>query len=226
MAFADNGCEDFKTMSIYNLRCFLIARGITVSDSHKNNLVNLAQAASTMGLPTNAEFHDDELDLSERLTIKGVKVPDPFTIPEKELSNKMHNVPTFGIEDMFNYLIFKSSHFDRQKVATYKAFEEYGLFEDGYVHDLKVKEISGHFGFIGKVKPTMKPRSKEGKNHYKLWVIMDGDREKSEKKKMRWKPTAGSVFSAYCCCPGSQDGACKHIAATLYSLCEGVWNGM
>ena len=45
MAFADNGCEDFKNMSIYNLRSFLIARGITVSDSNKNNLVNLAQAA-------------------------------------------------------------------------------------------------------------------------------------------------------------------------------------
>ena len=73
MAFADNGCEDFKNMSIYNLRSFLIARGITVSDSNKNNLVNLAQAASMMGLPTNVEFHDDELDMSDRLTIKGVK---------------------------------------------------------------------------------------------------------------------------------------------------------
>ena len=130
----------------------------------------------------------------------------------------MHNIPPFGIEDIFNYLIFKSSHYDRQKVASYKAFEEYGLFEDGYVHDLKVKEISGHFVFIGKVKPTMKLRSKEGDIHYKLWFIMDGDREKLEKNKLRWKPTAGSVFSAYCCCPGGQDGACKHIAATLYSL--------
>ena len=166
MAFADNGCEDFKKMSIYNLRSFLIARAITVSDSTKNNLVNLAQAASTMGLPTNAEFHDDELDMSDRLTIKGVKLPDPFTIPEKELSNKMHNVPPFGIDDIFNYLIFKSSNYDRQKVASYKAFKEYGLFEDGYVHDLKVKEISGHFVFIGKVKPTMKPGSKEGQIHY------------------------------------------------------------
>ena len=131
MAFADNGCEDFKKMSIYNLRSFLIARGITVSDSNKNNLVNLAQAASTMGLPTNAEFHDDELDMSDRLTIKGVKLPDPFTIPEKELSNKMHNVPPFGIEDIFNYLIFKSSNYDCQKVASYKAFEEYGLLKMG-----------------------------------------------------------------------------------------------
>ena len=81
-----------------------------------------------------------------------------------------------------------------------------------------MKEISGHFVFIGRVKPTMKPKSKEGQIHYKLWFIMDGDREESEKKNMRWKPTAGSVFSAYCCCPGGQDGACKHIAATLYSL--------
>ena len=64
MAFADNGCEDLKNLSIYNLRSFLI---------DKNNLVNLAQAASTMGLPTNVEFHDDESDMSDRLTMKGVK---------------------------------------------------------------------------------------------------------------------------------------------------------
>ena len=103
-------------------------------------------------------------------------------------------------------------------MTSYKAFEEYGLFEDGYVQDLKVKEVSGHFVFVGKVKPTMKPKTKEGEKHYKMWFVIDDDRDNTDKGDIRWKPTAGSVFSAYCYCPGGQDGACKHIAATLYSL--------
>ena len=112
MSFDDLNSEDFQKMNVYNLRNFLMSRGITVSDSNKKDLVKLAEAAATMGLPSNVEFHDDVLDLSERLTIKGIKLLDPFTIPEQELSNKMDNIPPFGIEDIFNFLIFKSSDYD------------------------------------------------------------------------------------------------------------------
>ena len=213
------GMQDFRQMNVYNLRSFLISRGITVSNLNKDDLVKLAEAAATMGLPTNVEYHDDDFDLTERLTIKGIKLPNPFSIPRHEFSNIMQTVPPFGIEDIFNFLIFKSSDYDRQKVASYKAFEEYGLFEDGFVEDLRVKELLGHFIFIGQVKPTMKPKTKEGENFYKLWFFIDGDRDKTVKEgNCCWKPTAGSIFSAYCQCPGGQDGACKHIAATLYSL--------
>ena len=62
----------------------------------------------------------------------------------------------FGIEDIFNFLIFKSSYYNRQKIASYKAFEEYGLSQDGYVEQVLVKELeSGHFMVLGTVKPTM-----------------------------------------------------------------------
>ena len=64
----------------------------------------------------------------------------------------------------------------------------------------------------------MKPKTKKGEKHYKLWFVIDGDRDKTDKGDIRWKPTAGSVFSAYCYCPDGQDGARRHIAATLYSL--------
>ncbi len=109
------------------------------------------------------------------------------------------------------------------KIASYKAFEDYGLFQDGHVEDVKVKEVEGHFVFVGKVKPTMKSVTNEGKKFYKVWFVIDGDREDADSNSVgvtyvKWKPTAGSVFSAYCLCPGGQDGACKHVAACLYSL--------
>ncbi|KXJ10498.1 Transposon Tf2-11 polyprotein [Exaiptasia diaphana] len=53
---------------------------------------------------------------------------------------------------------------------------------------------------------------------YDLWFIVDGTRLTDKKDAdFKWAPT-GSIFSAYCICPGGQDGACKHIAAAMYSL--------
>ena len=75
---------------------------------------------------------------------KGIRLRDPLLIPQHQLANNMETVPLYGIEDILNFLIVKSSDYDRQKVASYKAFEEYGLFVDGHVEDLKMKEISGH----------------------------------------------------------------------------------
>ena len=48
---------------------------------------------------------------------------------------------------------------------------------------------------------------------------MDGERKKEgQHNNILWSPTAGSIFSGYWLCLGGQDGACKHIAAALYSL--------
>ena len=82
MAFTGNRLsEDVENMNVYSLRNFLISRGITVSNCKTSDLVKLAQAASTRGLPCNMDFHDDHLDLSDRLTIKGIRLLDPFLIP-------------------------------------------------------------------------------------------------------------------------------------------------
>eukprot|EP00794_Sanderia_malayensis_P017112 gene17112-18837_t len=156
------GDEEIERMSVYDLRNVLMSKGITVSNKRKAELVVLAKAAIRLGLESNVEFHEDSLDLSERLTIKGTKLPDPFSIPINEFSTRIDNMPPFGIEDIFNFLIFKSSKYNRQKVASYKAFEEYGLFMDGYVEELILKETCGHFIFLGKVKPTMSKETRQG----------------------------------------------------------------
>ena len=53
-------------MNVYNLRNFLLSRGVTVSKSRKADLVKLAKAAINLGLEGNVDFHEDPLDLSER----------------------------------------------------------------------------------------------------------------------------------------------------------------
>ena len=83
----------------------------------------------------------------------------------------MDHVPPFGIEDNFNFLIFKSFDYDRQKVASYKAFKDYGLYQDGYVDELMVTEVQSHFIFYGKVRPTMVTKSRQKEKFYWLWFV-------------------------------------------------------
>lgn len=106
--------SEIDKMNVYNLRNFLLSKGITVAKCKKADLVKLAKAAINLGLEGNIDFHEDSLDLSERLIIKGVNLPDPFSLDAKDFTARMDHVPPFGIEDIFNFLIFKSVDYDRQ----------------------------------------------------------------------------------------------------------------
>ena len=68
------------------------------------------------------------------------------------------------------------------------------------------KEAQVHV-FVGKVKPAMKEKTKDNKEFYDLWLILEGV-----------GASRGSVIDAYCVCLGGRDGGCKHIAAAMYSL--------
>eukprot|EP00112_Aurelia_sp_Birch-Aquarium-sp1_P014555 Seg3152.2 transcript_id=Seg3152.2/GoldUCD/mRNA.D3Y31 product="hypothetical protein" protein_id=Seg3152.2/GoldUCD/D3Y31 len=137
-------------------------------------------------MPENVDHYDDQVDLQGRLTIKGNRVPDPFSIPVNQFTNRLNDVPPWGIKDIFNFFIFKSSDYDRQKIASLKVFQEYYLFQDGYVKELRVKESdSGHFVFVGDVKPTMITETKSGAKSYKLFFAMDGERKTEGQHKNR-----------------------------------------
>ena len=107
----------FANNSVYDSRRYLISKRITVGSFRKANLLKLAEAASTRGLEDNIEFDDNVLDETERLRINGVRMPDPFSIPENKLTNQLNNVPPAGNEDIFNFLVLKSSEYDRLPVA-------------------------------------------------------------------------------------------------------------
>ena len=95
--------SDIMKMSVYDLRHFLISKGITVTNVRKAELVMLAKAALSLDLRTNVDCHEVKLELEERLLIKGTRVPDPFSIPVNHLTNRLTHVPLFGIEDIFNF---------------------------------------------------------------------------------------------------------------------------
>ena len=87
--------------------------------------------------------------------------------------------------------------------------EDYRLYEDGYVRSLEtilVREAGIHV-CVGKVQPTMRAKTDDGKDFYNLWFILEGR-----------GPNRGSVIETYCKCKGGRDGGCKHIASAMYSF--------
>jgi hypothetical protein len=123
--------------------------------------------------------------------------------------NNFIDSPPFGLYDIFNHLIYHSADYDKQGLASYKSYDDYRLFDDGYVESLSttyLKECGLHV-YVGKVNPTMRIKTDEGKEQYDLWFILEGK-----------GPNRGSVIEAFCKCKGGRDGGCKHIAAAMYSL--------
>ena len=142
------------------------------------------------------------------MTIYGVEIEDPFNI---KTVNAFIESPPFGLFDIFNHLIYHAADYDKQGLAAYKSYEDYRLFEDGYVRSLEtvtIKEAGIHL-YVGQVQPSMRTKTEDKNDHYGLWFILEGK-----------GPNKGTVIDAFCKCKGGRDGGCKHISAEMYSLEE------
>ena len=200
--------DKFSSMNVRDLKKYLQERGVTVNGYLKPALIVIARAIEKMMLPKDPNFECDDAgkELKNRLIIHDVAVPDPFTLATQ---NNFIDSPPFGLYDIFNFLIYHSADYDKQGLASYKSYDDYRLFNDGYVESLSTrnfKECGVHI-YVGKVYPTMRMKTDEGKNCYDLWFILEGK-----------GPNRGSVLAAFCKCKGGHDGGCKHIAAAMYSL--------
>ena len=146
--------------------------------------------------------------MKQRLNIHDIQIEDPFTMKTK---NDFIDSPSFGLHDIFNHLIYHATDYDKQSLAVYKSFEDYRLFQDGYVRSLETLTLreAGVHVYIGQVQPNMRAKTDDGKECYSLWFILEGQ-----------GANRGSVLDAFCKCNGGRDGGCKHIAAAMYSLDE------
>ena len=75
-----------------------------------------------------------------KLIIHGVEIADPLSSAHKYV-NDFNASPPFGPFDIFNHLIYSSTKYDKQGLAAYKAFDDYRLFEEGYVESLLTKPL-------------------------------------------------------------------------------------
>ena len=207
---ASNSAEssDFNKMTVTEIKKFLVDRGVSVSGYNKAALVEIASSVRKMKLPCSYNAHDEACRENE-LFIDDMQISDPFKM--NNLVNNFIDSPPFGLYDIFNFLICHSTSYDKQGLAAYKSFDDYRLFEGGYVESLLTKTLTNErlHVYVAKVRPAMKTITDDGKSCYDLWFILEG---KGANK--------GSVLKAKCRCKGGRDGGCKHIGAAMYSLEE------
>ncbi len=110
----------------------------------------------------------------DKLIIHNVKIENPFKMGV--FVNNFIDSPPFGLYGIFNHLICHATNFDKQGLAAYKSFDDYRLFEDGYVESLLTTMLKseGLHVYLGKVRPDMKSKTDDGKNFYELYFIFEG----------------------------------------------------
>ena len=197
---------NFNGMSVAELKKYLQERGVSVSGYLKPSLVEIAAAVERMVLPVDPNFEKDQANDADKFIIHDMLIPNPVSL---KTENNFNSSPPFGLYDIFNYLIYHSTEYDKQGLAAYKSFEDYRLFIDGYVESLLTAPLNqeGVHVYVAKVRPFMKTKTDEGKEFYDLWFILEGR-----------GANRGSVLQARCKCKGGRDGGCKHISAAMYAL--------
>lgn len=125
----------FDSMKVNDLQEFLAKRGITTTNLRKKDLLQLCEAVKSLDLPVDPDFarQSTAVDLKQKLS--SLPISDPFV--DKNLTNDFSEVPTnFTLFDIFNYLLHKTSDYDKKKLRAYKSCEDYRLFIDGHVEGL------------------------------------------------------------------------------------------
>ena len=140
----------FKSMNVGAIKKYLQERGVTVNGHLKPALVEIASAVEKMVLPLDPNFERDNADnIKGRLIIHDIQIEDPFSMKTK---NDLIESPPFGLYDIFNHLICHATDYDKQGLAAYKSYEDYRLFENGYVRSLETVTLkdAGVHVYVGK----------------------------------------------------------------------------
>ena len=167
--------KTFHKMNVMQIKKFLLERGVSVNGYHKSSLIKIASAVEKMGLPCvpNVNSNRHCVENEDRLIIHEMELENPFKM---NTINNFTDSPPFGLYDIFNYLICHSTTYDKQGLAAYKSFEDYSLFEDGYVESLLTNTLINErlHVYVGKVRPAMKVKTDDDKECYDLWFILEG----------------------------------------------------
>ena len=135
--------------------------------------MEIASAVERMVLPVDPNFEKDQTNDAENLIIQDMLIPNTFSL---KTVNNFNSSPPFGLYDIFNHLIYHSTEYDKQGLAAYKSFDDYRLFNDGYVESLLTAQLNheGVHVYVAKVRPFMRIKTDEGKEYYDLWFILEG----------------------------------------------------
>ena len=198
--------NDFKAMNVAELKKYLQERGVSVSGYLKSSLVEIASAVEKMVLPVDPNFEKDQTKDTDNLIIHDMQIPNPFSL---KTVNNFNSSPPFGLYNIFNHLVYYSTEYDKQGLAAYKSFDDYRLFNDGYVESLLTCSVKsrGRSCICSQSATIHENQNRRRKGVLRLWFILEGR-----------GANRGSVLQTRCKLKGGRDGGCKHIAAAMYAL--------
>ena len=142
--------NNFKAMNVAELKKYLQERGVSVSGYLKSSLVEIAFALEKMVLPVDPNFEKDQTNDADNLIIHDMQIPNPRFL---KTVNNFNSSPPFGLYDVFNHLVYYSTAYDKQGLAAYKSFDDYRLFNDGYVESFLTAQLNqeGVHVYVAKV---------------------------------------------------------------------------
>ena len=176
---------DFNKLTVVQLKDYLRLRKVTFDSKNKSELVTLAQCVEKISLPVDPDFSSDTcgaVSSFQRLKDAGYSSVDPLALSEEHLSHDLSAVRRIGLYDIFNYLICSRTDYDGTQIRAYKSFEDYRLFKDGHVLDLKVANVKSNdvesnddsntavTVVITDVRPTQRNVTKFNSYSYKGWL--------------------------------------------------------
>ncbi|KAK3086590.1 hypothetical protein FSP39_020732 [Pinctada imbricata] len=193
--------ESQNKRTVPEMKEFLAERGIQTSIYNKDQLIKLVEAASELGLETEADPEEEKSQHDEeRRTVTmstGITTILPDVKDFTEWQCDLTTLPTIEIGDIMVYLLTNCGWI-KTRLSSYKEDNGYKLFENRHIDTVMLKNLN-EFTYI---KSTCLPETRQNEKPYQTWILLGND---------------GSVKSGGCTCV-ADDGSCKHCVALLFSL--------
>ena len=177
--------ENFAEYSVVLLKGYLKQKGITTSNPSKEQLLILCSAAKTLQSDPNLE----ECNTSKIIEGKLIKIGltrDPTSLNDTSRTQQTA-IPPFGLTDIFNYLIYSRTDYDKRKLKAFKSFDDYKLYQDGHVRKLEMCKQNDYCFFRASVLPTCRKTTFLKTPAYVCWFALNPE---------------GEVYVAHCQCMG------------------------
>ena len=179
---------DFTQMKVPDLKKYLQARGISVSNKRKEELLELCCKAHELGIEVQDDEETSKSNIAQKLMTADGQLPQPYSL-KSDWTTDFSSLPNYTWGDMYAYLIVKEGY-DHESLKAYKSLEGFRLHLDGHVQILQTNKSKYHEHSLLKfsVKPTERERTHlDNKPTYQGWFVLKPD---------------GSILSAYCPCIG------------------------
>lgn len=144
-------------------------------DQNKKNLIEPISAADSK------RYH-------EKLTVGGVRLPDPFyQVDADAWCSDLSELPFVTFPDMYVYFVLRKGLYTCQEMKAYRSLEAFLYFESGHVQEVLTKKVDVGQKKVVFLRSKVLPSQRVGvkTKPYEAWVLCE---------------ESGEVISGHCTC--------------------------